>query len=143
MKQVLPFSKIHYQIHPTENLFSVSTGKDVSYDDLLVHIGNLMNEPTFEVGMNGLYDFSQLTAVHGDVDVFHSTAEAMNDKSIIDKRARTAILLKESSGNIYDIFNLYTQLTAPSLIDYRIFTLQEITALKQFLLLPKDWDMTN
>ncbi|MCJ8319198.1 MAG: hypothetical protein MJK12_06170 [Colwellia sp.] len=102
-----------------------------------------MEEDEFHVGMNGLYDFSQLERLTGDVDIFHSTADAMNNKNIIFTAAKTAILVKEKRGDIFNAFYNYTLMTKPSLIEYRVFSLDELDKLYEFLTITEEFHLNN
>jgi len=133
MIQTLPFEKLHYQFFLKDNLFVVESSASITFEDILVHVGNLMNDEQFHIGLNGLYDFSQLKQVTGDHDAFLATAEAMSDHDIIAKPAKTAILVADDSPDIYNIFHSYVLMTSDSLIEYQLFTSSEITNLLSFL----------
>jgi len=137
MSEVASFPKLAYKIYPELNVFLVKSSAIISFEDLIIHVGNLMDDNQFYTGINACYDFSMLEQLEGNIKAFRSTAEAMNDHNLIDKPARTAILVADNSLEINKIFQEYALMTSKSLIDYRVFTTSEISSLLKFLNLSK------
>jgi len=137
MHQVLPFDKLYYQFFLEDNLFAVKTSRTISFEDIIVHVGNLMAEDDYSVGQNAFYDFSQLQNITGSSNTFFETAKAMNDHSIISEPAKTAILVADNATSINKVFQGYVLMTSESLIDYRIFKVSEIDKLLAFLEIQK------
>ena len=137
----LPFDKLSYQINPSLNIVTIHSSAVISFADLIVHMGNVMMDEAYYVGINSLFDFSKLTQINGNKEVLYHAAEAMNDIKIINRPANAAILVSDSTGNIFDIFSTYLELTQQSLIDFRIFDLSQLAELKAFLALPANYSV--
>lgn len=133
MLQTLPFDKLDYQFFIKKNLFVVKSNTDITFEDIIVHVGNVMEDERFYLGINALYDFTRLERITGSVETFLATAEAMSDKTIINTPAKTAILVPDNNQSIYEVFHGYTLMTSASLIEYRIFTESQINSLLAFL----------
>jgi len=126
-------ANFHYKIYPELNVFVVKSAAKVTFEEMIIHVGDLMNDPSYKMGMNGYYDFSLLQQVDGNIDIFHQTAEAMNDQSVIYQSSKTAFILANDNESMKRIFHGYTIMTSQSLVDYRIFMLSDITMALNFL----------
>ncbi len=133
MLQILPFDKLDYQFFLEDKLFVVKSNRDISFEDIIVHVGNLMEDERFHLGINGLYDFTQLENITGSVETFLVTAEAMSDKTIINTPAKTAILVPDNNQFVYEVFHGYVIMTSASLIEYQIFKESETKQMLAFL----------
>jgi hypothetical protein len=113
--------KIPYRIHKGYNLFSAHTEGAVTFDDLYLHVLELMSDPYFQSGLNGLYDFTKVTSLTGNLSKWHALAEGMSDNEILPVHASTSIVLPRGNQELLDVMMEFLALTANSQIDYRIF----------------------
>lgn len=139
MEQLLVFEKISYQIDSLHNIFTVKVLPVIDYKDIVVHYGNLMIDENYYAGLCGLYDFSQLERINGDHQMLIDTAEVMNDPQVINRPAKTAIILSKKSGALYEVMTEFCQAAAPSQNDFQIFDVNEKAEIESFLALPKNY----
>ena len=115
-------SKIPYKIYPDFKVFTSYAIQDITFDDLHNHVLELMSDVYFSAGINGIYDFSKITSLTGDLERWRSLAEGMSSDEVIVAKAKTAIILPEDNLSLHQIMEGYLIMTAGSLIDYQIFT---------------------
>jgi len=115
-------SKIPYKIYPDFKVFTSYAIQDITFDDLHNHVLELMSDVYFSAGVNGIYDFSKITSLTGDLDRWRMLAEGMSSDEVIVAKAKTAIVLPEDNLSLHQIMEGYLIMTAGSLIDYQIFT---------------------
>lgn len=115
-------SKIPYKIYPGFKVFTSYAIQDITFDDLHNHVLELMSDVYFSAGINGIYDFSKITSLTGDLERWRSLAEGMSSDEVIVAKAKTAIILPEDNLSLHQIMEGYLIMTAGSLIDYQIFT---------------------
>lgn len=115
-------SKIPYKIYPDFKVFTSYAIQDITFDDLHNHVLELMSDVYFSGGLNGIYDFSKITSLTGDLDRWRMLAEGMSSDEVIVAKAKTAIILPEDNLSLHQIMEGYLIMTAGSLIDYQIFT---------------------
>jgi len=126
-------ANFHYKIYPELNVFVVKSVAKVTFEEMIIHVGDLMNDPFYKMGMNGYYDFSLLEQVEGNIDIFHQTAQAMNDQNVIYQSSKTAFILANVNESMRRIFHGYIIMTSQSLVDYRIFMSSDIAMALNFL----------
>jgi len=112
---------IQYQVYPELNFFKAGAKGELTFDDIFEHVGQIMNDPKYQTGMNGFYDFHLLTQLSGNVEQFQAVAEDMSDHNIIDKRGCTSVVIPDGNSSIYNMMQGYLLMASDSLIDYRVF----------------------
>lgn len=73
--------------------------------------------------MNGLYDFSLVEHVNGNLQALLTTAETIEDRNLIMSPARVAIVVSHQEHNLYKIFQGYCIMASDSAVEYKLFTL--------------------
>lgn len=113
--------KIPHRIYRKFNLFVAKANGEMTYNDLYQHVLELMSDPYFKPGTNGLYDFSNVTRLSGDLSQWEALANGMNDTEVIPEKASTAIVIDKKNVQLHNVLEDYLKMTASSQIDYRIF----------------------
>jgi hypothetical protein len=55
MIHALPFNKLRYQFF-NRYLFAVSSSEAMTFKYLIVHVGNIIEDAEYHIGLNALYD---------------------------------------------------------------------------------------
>lgn len=114
---------MHYQIDKEQNIVLCKTTLDFTFEQLLSHLQTLLSDPKFIPGMNGLYDFSQVEHVNGDLQALLVTAETMEDTDQVSTPAKVAIVVNHKEHNLHKIFQGYCIMASSSIVNYKLFTL--------------------
>lgn len=113
--------KVNHVIYPKYNLFISKASEEITFDDLHAHVLDLMSDEYFSAGINGLYDFSKVTKLSGDLEKWRVLAEGMSSEEVIIEKAKTAIVLPANNPSLHSIMEGYLIMTSGSLIDYKLF----------------------
>lgn len=114
---------MHYRIDKEQNIVLCKMQLDFTFEQLLSHLQTLLLDPDFTPGMNGLYDFSAVEHVNGDLQSLLTTAETMEDTKQISVPAKVAIVVNHKGHNLHKIFQGYCIMASDSLVSYQLFTL--------------------
>ena len=112
---------IEYKIYPYDNVFVAKALGDLDFEDISAHVAQLLADPDFHVGLNGLYDFTATNTLSGRLAVFERLAHDMSDEQVIDKSACTAILIPKENTRLTWMMEGYLLMTSGSKTDYKIF----------------------
>lgn len=96
--------------------------QDFTFEQLFEHLQTLIADKDFEHGMNGLYDFSLVEHVNGDLQALLKTAETMEDRNQILVPARVAIIVESKIHNLYKIFQGYCIMASDAVVSYQLFS---------------------
>lgn len=113
--------KVNHEIYPNYNVFTSKASGEITFDDLHTHVLDLMSDEYFKTGINGLYDFSKLTKLSGDLEKWRVLAEGMSSDEVIVEKAKTSIVLPANNPSLHSIMEGYLIMTSGSLIDYKLF----------------------
>ena len=114
---------MHYRIDKAQNIVLAKIDQDFTFDELLAHLKELLQDKDFVPGMNGLYDFSLVEHVTGDLQALLATAETMEDDRQVTTPANVAIVVQHQNHNLHKIFQGYCIMASDSLVQYQLFTL--------------------
>ena len=134
-------SGLEYKIYIELNLFVAVCKGNISFADLHDHVSELMQDPHYYVGLNAIYDFTQVQSIAGEVERFEQLAEEMSDEQIIDKTASTAILINRAQSSVRQMMQGYLLMTSGSNIDFRIFDETQPPAIRQHVGLASDFEL--
>ena len=111
-----------YKINSEQNLVACKPEHDFSFQQLFEHLNKLLSDPEFKLGMNGLYDFTLVKHVSGDLQALLNTAETMEDPNVISKPANIAIIVESLDCHMFKVFEGYCLMASSSLATYKVFT---------------------
>lgn len=114
---------MHYRIDNALNLVLCKRDEDFTFEQLLAHLRTLLSDNNFKPGMNGLYDFSLVEHVTGDLQALLATAETIEDRNQVLSPARVAIIVSDQDHNLFRIFEGYCIMASDSVVEYKLFTL--------------------
>ena len=83
--------------------------------------------------MNGLYDFSLVEHVTGDLQALLTAAATIEDPSQVLSPARVAIVVSQKEHNLYKIFQGYCIMASDSVVEYKLFTLSTYQQALEFI----------
>lgn len=126
-----------YEIDQQLGLVMCKPVENFSFEELLEHLQKLLQDSRFYPGMSGLYDFSLVDVVTGDISAFVNTAETASDHSTINEPTPVAIILDRNNKVMKGIFEGYCIMASSSLVDYRIFYNDDIAPALEFTKLTK------
>ncbi|WP_100644701.1 hypothetical protein [Alteromonas facilis] len=133
MSVASPISKVHYFIKPDMNLFLCRAEGEVTFDDLALHVDEILADPQYRAGMDGFYDFTQVSSITGQTDVWGKVAEDMSDERIIPDRSKTAFLVSDENELVKRVLEGYLMMTSASLVEYRLYGPSQIAELCTFI----------
>jgi hypothetical protein len=134
---------IRYQIYEKLNLYVAKCSGDVTFQDIATHVDKLMNDKQYYVGINAIYDFTQVAHLHGEVATFEQLANRMSDQKVIPKVATTAIIINDEATAVRAMMEGYLLMTSASNIDYQIFNQYQLASAKLHVHLPNSFDLTS
>lgn len=121
-KQLPEKSSIEYRYILDKNVF-VGTAKGLlTYGDLLRHVIELMSDTKFRAGINGIYDFTEVSSVTGLHEQWDTVAASMSSQDVIVKPAATAIICSSHHTQTISVMEEYLGMTKGSPIHYAVFT---------------------
>ena len=124
---------MHYRIDNALNLVLCKREEDLTFEQLLAHLRTLLSDTNFKPGMNGLYDFSLVDHVTGDLQALLTTAATVEDPNQVLSPARVAIVVSQQEHNLYKIFQGYCIMASDSVVEYKLFTLSTYQEALEFI----------
>ena len=124
---------MHYRIDNALNLVLCKREEDFTFEQLLTHLRTLLSDNNFRPGMNGLYDFSLVEHVNGDLQALLTTAQTIEDPNLLLSPARVAIVVSHEDHNLYKIFQGYCIMASDSVVEYKLFTLSSYQEALEFI----------
>ena len=85
-------SRIRYVIDESSNLVLGSTKDVIDFEDFDLHMRELVQDPKFYSGINGLYDFSMIKKIRGNPEYFMSISDQITQLPIMEGKAKVAIV---------------------------------------------------
>lgn len=113
---------MNYKIDKNAGVIACKQVEDFSFEQLFEHLQSLLSDPEFYLGINGLYDFTEVEHVTGMLQPLLETAKTMEDPSIISEPGRVAIIVRDKQHSLYKIFEGYCLMASNSLVKYKLFT---------------------
>jgi hypothetical protein len=118
--QFMPKSQIAYSIDPDRNRIEGSAQGFLDFEDFDLHMQELIQDPSFYSGIDGLYDFTLVKKIKGDPSFFERTSEQITDKNVIQDSAKVAIVIGENT-QLKGIFSGWKVMMSFTLISYETF----------------------
>lgn len=112
---------IQYQVYPDLNFFKACASGELTFEHIFQHVEEIINDPDYQTGMNGFYDFHRITRLTGNVEQFQAVAEDMSDHNIIDKQGCTSVVLPDDNDSMHNMMQGFILMASDSLIDYQVF----------------------
>lgn len=112
---------MNYRIDKELSVVLCRPDGDFSFEELFQHLQQLITDPDFFAGISGLYDFTNVLHVDGDLTALLSTAETINDKQVLPKVSKVAIILPDDNENMQRIFEGYRLMVTDAQVKYALF----------------------
>ncbi|NMP31800.1 hypothetical protein HII17_09510 [Thalassotalea sp. M1531] len=115
---------IDYSISDLEELVIGRAISSLSVNDLNQHTEELLKDPKFLPGMNGLYDFSGIEMITGSPNEFVRLADSISDKEQIPVRAKVAVVC-ELDSSLHKALIGYRLMVSNSAVEYEFFSSEQ------------------
>jgi hypothetical protein len=113
---------IKHSIFKEHNLFACKAAGPLTFERLYQHVIELMTDMYFQSGLNGIYDFTQVSSMTGDINSWNSLAIGMKDVEILPVPANTSIVIDSRNNELKAVLENYLEMTKGSNIHYKLFT---------------------